>query len=155
MSAFTKFDAPLLIQYDKAASAALGADHWRVAREFRYMIGTEDSHMWVTVPAGYLTDGASVPRIFWSLIPPWGANGQAAVVHDLLCEYLQVMHNGQMVAITRERADQIFVEAMRVLDVQPSQIAMIAEGLAIYRRLPGVGAPSSTPAKRYLESQWS
>jgi hypothetical protein len=154
MSVFTKFDVPLLIQFDSAASAALGADHWRVAREFRYMIGSEDSQQWVTVPAGYLTDGASVPRIFWSLLPPWGANGQAAVVHDLLCEYLQIMDHGRMVSITRERADQIFIEAMRVLEVQPSQIAMIAEGLAIYRRLPNVGPPSNTLAKRLLESRW-
>jgi hypothetical protein len=58
------------------------------------------------------------------------------------------------VSITRERADQIFIEAMRVLEVQPSQIAMIAEGLAIYRRLPNVGPPSNTLAKRLLESRW-
>jgi hypothetical protein len=34
-----------------------------------------EARAWLNVPAGYLTDGDSVPRVFWSLIPPWGAYG--------------------------------------------------------------------------------
>lgn len=39
----------------------------------------------VTVPAGFITDLASVPRFFWRIIPPWdGQYAEAAIVHDYL-----------------------------------------------------------------------
>lgn len=40
------------------------------------------------VPAGFKTDLATVPRIFWSLLPPQGAYEAAAVLHDYLCVQL-------------------------------------------------------------------
>jgi hypothetical protein len=155
MSSFTEFSAPLRIQYDKDASAVLGHDHWRVTESFRYSIGGKDTQQWVTVPAGYLTDGASVPRIFWSLIPPWGAYGQAAVVHDLLCEYLSIVDHGKPKAITRQRCDEIFSEAMTVLGVPASTRLTISEGVALYRNLSGANKPSTRPEKRLLETSWT
>lgn len=155
MSSFTEFSAPLRIQYDKEASEALGADHWRVTESFRYFIGGKDTQQWVTVPAGYLTDGASVPRPLWSVIPPWGAYGQAAVVHDLLCEYLSIVDHGKPTAITRKRCDEIFDEAMIVLGVDTETRERINRGVALYRNLYGVNKPSTRPEKRLLESTWS
>lgn len=155
MSGFTAFSAPLLIQYDAQASKALGADYWRVAQEFRYYIGSENSKRWITVPAGYLTDGATVPRALWSIIPPWGAYGQSAVVHDILCEYLSIMVSGKMTPITRQRADEIFAEAMAVLKVPPHDAALINEGVTLYRSVSGASKPSTRAEKRLLEANWS
>lgn len=154
MSSFTAFSAPLDIRYDKEASAILGADHWRVTKEFRYFIGGKDTQQWVTIPAGYLTDGASVPRIFWSMIPPWGAYGQAAVVHDLLCEYLSIVDHGKPKLITRERCDAIFMEAMTVLGVPSSDRNIIIEGVGLYRKVTGVNRPTTRLEKRLLEASW-
>lgn len=39
----------------------------------------------IHIPAGFRTDLASVPRIFWWLMPPTGVYEQAAVLHDWLC----------------------------------------------------------------------
>lgn len=155
MSSFTAFSAPLRIQYDQKASAILGADHWRVTEEFRYFIGSKDSQQWVTVPAGYLTDGASVPRVFWSMLPPWGAYGQAAVVHDLICEYLSIVDNGILKRINRKRCDDILDEAMGVLGVPSATRLMINEGVALYRRVSGASKPSTRPEKRLLETSWA
>ena len=46
----------------------------------------------VTVPAGFISDGASIPRLLWSLIgPPIGSNHLIpAVVHDYLCEEARI-----------------------------------------------------------------
>jgi len=39
------------------------------------------------VPAGIVTDGASVPRVAWSLFPPFaGKHRLAAVIHDRYCQ---------------------------------------------------------------------
>ncbi len=155
MSSFTAFSAPLSIQYDPKASAILGADHWRVTEPFQYMIGSKTSRQWVTVPAGYLTDGATVPRLFWSLIPPWGSYGQAAVVHDLLCEYLSIVEDGKLKPITRQRCDEIFLEAMTVLGVPVSTRLIISEGVSLYRNVTGVSRPSNFLQKRLLEASWT
>lgn len=40
----------------------------------------------ITVPAGYRTDFASVPRLFHRLVSPVGRHGKAAIVHDWLCD---------------------------------------------------------------------
>lgn len=38
----------------------------------------------VVVPKGFVTDFASIPRLFWSALPPDGEYAYAAVVHDYL-----------------------------------------------------------------------
>ena len=38
----------------------------------------------VTVPIGFVTDFASIPRIFWSVLPPDGTYTYPAIVHDFL-----------------------------------------------------------------------
>lgn len=156
MSSFTAFSAPLDTRYDPAASDVLGKDHWRVLRDFRFWGELPRlGRVWVTVPAGYLTDGASVPRIVWGLVPPWGAYGQATVVHDLLCEYLTVMTDaGDQVSITRAEADLLFLEAMTVLAVPESTRAIMYAGVSTYRVISFTQKPSNTPLKRQLEADW-
>jgi hypothetical protein len=38
----------------------------------------------VTVPIGFVTDFASIPRIFWSILPPDGKYTYPAILHDYL-----------------------------------------------------------------------
>jgi len=37
-----------------------------------------------TIPKGFTFDGASVPRIMWSIFPPIGKYTEAALLHDYL-----------------------------------------------------------------------
>lgn len=154
MSSFTAFSGRMMTYYDHEASKQLGGDHWRVTESFRYYVGGEGSNRWVTVPAGYLTDGASVPRLFWNIIPPWGPHGQAAVVHDLLCEYLQLVDNGMPVSITRAECDRILLEAMEVLEVPWLRRRTMYAAVSAYRILARIDEPSNTLFKRTLESEW-
>ena len=80
---------------------------WVILSEFGYAVGSEDSDDVIEVPIGTFTDFASVPRIFWIVLPKWGKYGNAAVIHDWLYK-----------AQTRPRreADDIFLEAMGVLE---------------------------------------
>lgn len=55
---------------------------WYLREEFSYDISFEGSGNTVNVPAGFLTDFASVPRPLWWFIPTWGRYGNAAVIHD-------------------------------------------------------------------------
>lgn len=113
------FDKPLQIKLSNHATRALGRDLWVVTEAFNYWLDDERTKR-INIPAGYLTDGASVPKIFQGLFPPWGPYGQAAVVHDWLCEYLKVWDDSDLryVTISRSEADNFFNDAMRVLGVK-------------------------------------
>ena len=147
------FDGPLITMYDAGASAVLGAPHWRVCVPFSYYVGGDPKRR-VYVEAGYLTDGASVPRAAWSIIPPWGQYGQAAVVHDLLCEYLQISVDGVPTSITRAECDSILLEAMQALAVPDLEAKTIYESVNLYRVVSGTEKPTNTARKRALEAQW-
>lgn len=83
---------------------------WVVRRAFSYDVGAEGSGTTVTVPAGFVTDFASVPRPIWWILPKWGRYGNAAVIHDYL--YASKLYS-------RPTADAWFLEAMGVLGVRP------------------------------------
>lgn len=78
---------------------------WELEESFVYY--TEDGE-YIIIPKGYRTDFASVPKMFWSIIPPWGRYGKAAVVHDYLCDIRDR---------PSEEVHRIFNEAMGVLGV--------------------------------------
>ncbi len=111
MSSFTQFSGELDLEYDRATGRHL------VLKEFTYDVGALGSGRSVRVPYWFDTDGASVPRILWNLLPPFGQYGQAAVVHDKLYRDGKLLVNGVEVDISREECDAIFLEAMKVLGV--------------------------------------
>ncbi len=76
--------------------------------DLAYRIG--DTHHIVVVPAGFVTDFASVPRAFWVLLPPFGRHQLAAIVHDFL-----YWDQG----CTREQADALLRAAMAESAVEP------------------------------------
>lgn len=154
MSSFTQFDAECFTFYDREASDVLGKDYWRVLVGFRYYLGDGSGH-YVVIEPGYLSDGASVPRIFWSSVPPWGRYGQAVVLHDKLCETLTVYtRDGKPYQITRKRADEIFNEAMGVLNVPSYTRKKIYTAVSLYRTISGTDNPNPNPVKLRMERSW-
>ena len=115
--AFTNFDAPLNVQLDEKASQILGKDYYQITQSFRYYLSEDQKDVWGYVPAGFLTDGASVPRPLWWLIAPFGVHGQAAVLHDILCETGTMFRNEIPYEVSRKEADQIFRDAMKATRV--------------------------------------
>jgi hypothetical protein len=57
---------------------------WIIRQEFGYDVGAQGSDDQITVPVGFQTDFASIPRPFWVILPQWGKYGSAAVIHDWL-----------------------------------------------------------------------
>jgi hypothetical protein len=80
----------------------------RLTAPFSYDVGFKGSSLTLTVPAGFVTDFASVPRALTGWFPPSGPWAKAAVVHDYL--YASGL-------ISRAISDLIFLEAMEVLEV--------------------------------------
>ena len=159
MSSFTKFDASVMMQYDAYASKLLRGDHWRIMSGFTYRVGVETSALSVTVKRNYISDFASVPWFVRWLVPRHGAHGQAAVLHDLLCETLEITrtYRGKepvAVPITRKDADGIFYEALKVSGVSPSRRAMIRIGVDGYRILTATTRKQVNRRKLMIQAEY-
>jgi hypothetical protein len=64
----------------------------------------------IIAPEGFITDGASIPRIFHPILGPHGAYFPAAIIHD----WLYSENNNFW---TRYESDRVFLEAMIVCGV--------------------------------------
>ncbi len=84
----------------------VGKGRWKLTKPFEYI----NSPVIIRVPIGFITDGASIPKIAWSLIgSPWsGRYSRAAVIHD---------YGYSSQTITRKEVDTIFLDGMKILGV--------------------------------------
>ena len=73
-----------------------------------YDVGYPNSGDRITAEAGFITDFASIPRLFWSFYPKMGIHSGPAIIHDLL--YINQSR-------TRAESDAIFLEALGVMKV--------------------------------------
>lgn len=97
---------------------------WEVMQPFRYRVGTKYSLEIITVPVGYITDFASIPKVFWLIVGhPAGKHGKAAVIHD--CLYSTQIYS-------RKRSDEIFREAMKVSKVSRWKRAVIYRSVRMF-----------------------
>jgi hypothetical protein len=89
-----------------------GRCQWRLLSQLTYDVGADGSGETIRVPADATTDLASIPRVFWSLLPPDGPWLKAAVVHDRLYRT-----QGLRGRYDRAQSDGILREAMGVVGV--------------------------------------
>ena len=78
----------------------------RMLLAFRYLTSYKGGT--VKIPAGFLSDGASIPRVFWGIFSPFGEYLKAALVHD----FLYSKDSTDLFPCDRLTADLIFKEAM-------------------------------------------
>ena len=71
----------------------------------------------ITVPAKYITDLASVPRICWAFIAPFDV-ARAAVIHDIMYEKINSAFKEGIISTKKDRelyrsiADKVFRQGM-------------------------------------------
>ena len=84
----------------------IGKGVWELTESFKY----NNPPFFILIPVGFKSDGASIPKLFWSVIgSPWtGKYGFAALTHDYLY-HIQLY--------TRQESDLEFYRAMQVLKV--------------------------------------
>lgn len=104
MSSFTK---PLDLRF---LDLDLEQRPFELLTPFCFYVDDEKTEL-ISVPVGYRTDFASVPRAFHWLINPVGKHGKAAVIHDWLCS------DEQPKRYNSQQAADIFDLALKVLKV--------------------------------------
>jgi hypothetical protein len=112
-----------------------GRSLWALQRELIYTTVVGDT---ITVPAGFVTDLASIPRIVGGILPPDGPWTEAAVIHD--CLYftmggVNLWHGRRCISrakpYSRSEADGILREAMADIGVGLAQRNIIWSGVRV------------------------
>lgn len=100
---------PILKPYDK--------DKFELVHEYEY----KD----IIVPASYKTNGANVPRVFWSIFPPNSPEYlSATLVHDYLCEQKEF-----------KKADEYLKEMMVELGCSKLKVWIFYTACRIYHKI--------------------
>lgn len=109
-------------RFDKVRLATRSSDGHNVilAEPLTYTTAAGED---ITVPEGAESDGASVPRAFWRVFPPFGDYWRAALLHDYL--YRQTER-------PKAQCDRIFHEAMLACGVPRWKAWTIYQGVNLF-----------------------
>lgn len=116
--AHARFDSGLHLMRPKNAATLyrFGEDaEYIVARDFRlsYRLAGEEDYRQITVPAGMLTDLASVPRLMRVFVGRVGLHLEPAIVHDYLYIAWQAVQGKSPNSTDRSFADRLMFAAMK------------------------------------------
>lgn len=143
-----------LIKHE-AASEAFGNDLYYTDDHMYFYTTHAGFEVVIYVPAGYLTDGATVPKFLQNYFPVWDTYYQAAVFHDYLCEYLTIYHKDDWspIQLSRVEADHYFNEIMKLLHVNPVKRKLVNAGVVTYSHFKSIVYPSANTNKRAYEDK--
>jgi hypothetical protein len=116
---------------------------WQLLDALAYEAGAKGSGRWIIAPAGSVTDGASVPRPLWWLLPSTGRYFRAAVIHDRLYELLRA-GRPHINATTRAGADRELRLAARACGCSAVVAWVLWAGVRLggWRFMIGAAAPT-------------
>ena len=104
---------------DRVIVKPVGKDKFEVYEDYCYQ--------GVCVPKGFTTNGADIPRVFWSIFPPNSPEYLSAVVlHDYMCAKIGVF--------TYKEADELFYRAMVDIGVAKWKAKLFYVCCSIYHR---------------------
>ena len=108
----------------------------------------------VIAPAGFRTDGTSMPRPLWWLEPPFGPALWAAIIHDLLYA-LRRAGTPHPAAPTRRKADALFRRALIEAGISRPRAWLMWAGVRLFGRRPGSPRVNTTATQGRLRAAFS
>ncbi len=128
-----KYNAKIMAEFNPPRKWALGRDLSYTTEdltpdEIKALkgVGVKITKKTITVPTGFVTDLASVPRAMWWAIAPFDV-ARAAIIHDLLyknirqyrwkMKNLEVEEDKELIKAAKIAADKVFLLGMK--DAEP------------------------------------
>lgn len=93
----------------------------------------------IRVEPGEKTDFASIPRLLWPIIPPYGLHSLAAVIHDYLYRIRGVLPGGRM--LSWWQCNRIFRDIMKARGVRWSRRWVMWLGVTLGGWIPWIFGP--------------
>ncbi len=133
----------------ECSSTGVGRFVWRINKKFLYASAIKD--LTVIVPAGFLTDFASVPRFLWPIVPVAdGVYDPAAVVHDFC------VRSRKLLGISLWTCHLVFREALLTLKTPRWQAEAMYGAVCLANWLvagPGDGSPPKRLRSRVTQKE--
>ncbi|WP_412759710.1 DUF1353 domain-containing protein [Methylorubrum subtropicum] len=92
-------------------------DYYYITESLTWKSDTDPNHT-ISIPSGFVTDLASIPRVFWSILPKTSAYTYPAIIHDYLYWF-------QPQNYTRKSADEVLKTTMQELNISKIKIFII------------------------------
>lgn len=108
----------------------------------------------VTIPAEFITDLASVPRLPLAYLLAGGKGNRAAVVHDFAYQFGYWWAGGVRLTVTKTLADEVFLEALRA-DPWSGASPSVARLMWIAVTIGGSGVWADHLRTNLLNPEWS
>lgn len=119
--------------------------HYEVLDTFTYYLDSNKEAL-LKVEKGFITDFASVPRVFWSIYPPFGRYTKCAVLHDRLCVAFLNKELWNNVAVDKDKlpvvlqnrfvrryeADKLFLDSMKAIKVNAFTRFVLYASVRVY-----------------------
>ena len=94
-------------------------------KEHKFKVLKSITYKDIVIPAGFRSDGASVPRIFWSIFPPNRTDYlPCAIIHDYLCDLEEY-----------KKADIYFCDCLKELQVDKFSRKIMYNAVRLYHKI--------------------
>lgn len=132
----SRFTGPLAIR-----EVDVDKEIWELLEELVWEVGHLGSGKEIIVPAGFCSDGASIPWPLSIILHRWGRYRRPACLHDFLC---RMIRDGMPhpFAPSRKASDRIFAAANKASGVWPVTRAILYAGVR-FGAWTGIGTPRS------------
>lgn len=88
-----------------------GKDTFRLKEDYEVFLIVDNKAFFCLIKKGFITNGANIPRLFWSIYPPNSpAYLTAVVIHDYLCINAKNKKDKSI-------ADKVFKQALKELKI--------------------------------------
>lgn len=150
-----KLSTPFKIMYSIEASNLLGKQMWVVTNSVTVTIEYKDEPYVFTIPKGFLTDGASIPRVFWGLFQKVDETINAAIIHDYLCEHHHAYVKEVKTYLPRRQIDKIFYEVLREDRVKSFKAKLMYQACKLYSTATNKQLNEKSELKKSLEAKYA
>ena len=130
----SKFPDPLCVAVHNSGRL------FQLTADFSFHYDGPDGLEIYTVPKGFVTNFASIPKILWSVYGPIGTATKASVIHDYLYSNASV---------SRLKADQIFRDGIVTVDGKKTKANVFYRAVRTF----GAGQYDGMPPEPFIENE--
>lgn len=136
-------------QIEQPLIVPISKDRFKLTADYYFRWSSEKGNHVLVIPAGFESDGASIPRPLWSLVGmyPDGLIRAAALVHDFIYQHggYIPMNNHQLskskfiwnscrLVVTRKQADQLFRHIMELSGIKSWRCTLAYHAVRLFGR---------------------
>lgn len=104
----------------------------KTCEDLKFSIRSKDLAADYHIRKGFISDGATIPKILWFVLSPFESYFTCCLLHDYLCNLATFQKD---IYFFRKHADEVFNEALKQASIKKSTRLALYAGVSFYRIL--------------------